>query len=499
MKRDPIKVYDARWESAEFSDAEVKRLFESTLLYGYELGIKAVTFGRDARLAAGRVMEIGVETALEAGFDVYVNPSPISTPHSYFNTLRISQEQHATMGLTVTASHNPAQYVGVKFTVPCVHAIGYDCGPMGGLRRVRELYHSPAHLPKRTRGKLTLIDFAEEYLDFSLKTAGVAAGSLAGLSVVIDAFNGSCGPEILRVLERAGASVRALRLIPDGTFPTGSPNPTSQGKMDGAVALAKETNADLLIGIDGDGDRLVFGDGRGILTAGFAFVPVLKTCLADADRSKGAPPVLYDPKVSPLALAEWGKLGAKPVLFRNGHSQIKDYMTTIGALAAAEESGHYYHRLRLGELVISGENSALTVLLMASALRADKQLMNRLWAMQDQVVTSGEFNYQFADDATRDAALKTVIDHFVRDHADIATTTADGIDLEGTCVNKGVKLDPGSVSLVPGWYSGYFRVATNERGVVRSYVSAGEKTTGQSVESICREILGGTFKGKIVE
>ncbi len=499
MNRDPIKVYDARWEAAEFSDAEVKRLFEATLLYAYELGVKAITFGRDARLSAGRVMDIGVETALEAGFDVYVNPSPISTPQSYFNTLRVSQDQHATMGLTVTASHNPASYVGVKFTVPCVHAIGYDCGPMGGLRRVRELYHSKAQPPHRARGRLTLIDFAEQYIDFSLETAGVKPGSLKGLSVVIDAFNGSCGPEMARVLERAGATARARRLIPDGTFPTGSPNPTSQGKMDGAVALAKETNADLVIGIDGDGDRLVFGDGRGILTAGFAFVPVLKSCLLTADQSKAAPPVLYDPKVSPLALAEWGKLGARPVLFRNGHSQIKDYMTTITALAAAEESGHYYHRLRLGDLVISGENSALTVLLMAQSLHADRDLMNRLWAMQDQVVTSGEFNYQFPDDATRDRALKAVIDHFVRDKADIATTTADGIDLQGTCVNKGVKLDPGSVALAAGWYSGYFRVATNERGVVRSYVSAGEKATGQAAESICREILGGTFKGQVVE
>jgi phosphomannomutase len=99
-----------------------------------------------------------------------------------------------------------------------------------------------------------------------------------------------------------------------------------------------------VIGVDGDGDRIVFGDRRGILTAGFAFVPILQTCLRGTTPHTPIP-VLYDPKVSPLALAEWGRLGALPVLFKKGHSQIKDYMTQIGAIAAAEESGHYYHRI----------------------------------------------------------------------------------------------------------------------------------------------------------
>src|SRR5690606_17213755 len=123
-----------------------------------------------------------------------------------------------------------------------------------------------------------------------------------------------------------------------------------------------EADCQAVIGVDGDGDRIVFGDRRGILTAGFAFVPILRACLESTQQAAGSgqraaapPPVLYDPKVSPLALAEWGKLGARPVLFRNGHSQIKDYMTRIGALAAAEESGHYYHRITLDGLTISGE------------------------------------------------------------------------------------------------------------------------------------------------
>jgi phosphomannomutase len=495
--RDPIKVYDARWEANEFSDAQVRRLFEATLLYGYELGCHAITFGRDARLAAGRVMEIGVEAALAAGFEVIVNPSPISTPQSYFNTLVHSLENRATLGLTVTASHNPAQYVGVKFVVPVVHAIGYDCGPAGGLTRVRELYHSDCHPPTGPRGTLKFVNRQQEYIRYAMKEARVEPGDLLGLTVVLDAFNGSAGPEIYECLTLAGANVRALRIVPDGSFPTGSPNPTSTGKMNAAIELAKEIGAQLVIGVDGDGDRIVFGDSRGILTAGFAFVPILQSCLATTSLKQ--PVALYDPKVSPLALAEWGKLGAKPVLFRNGHSQIKDYMTKQTALCAAEESGHYYHRMSLGDLTISGENSSLTILLLARAIARDAKHMDKLWSMEKQIVTTGEFNYQFADDATRDAALDAVVKMYVEEGATTATTTADGIDLQGTCVAKGVTLEPGAAKLALGWYSGYFRIATNEKGVVRSYLSAGEASVGKDVERRTRELLEQRFGGKTVE
>jgi phosphomannomutase len=494
--KDPIKVYDARWEATEFSDAEVTRLFQATFAYARLLKVDTVTLARDARLAAGRVMEIGIEQALKMGLRVFARMEPTSTPQSYFQTLWVSQEHPHCMGLTITASHNPARYVGVKFVIPPVQAIGQDCGPLNGLTRVRELYHSPEVFPEAPGGSLTLLDLDREYLDFSMKLAGVKPGELSGLKVVLDAFNGSCGPEMYRGLTKAGAQIVARKLVPDGHFPTGSPNPTSQGKMDGAVELAKQQKCHAVIGIDGDGDRIVFGDARGILTAGFAFVPILKTCLQGV---KTPVPVLYDPKVSPLALAEWGRLGAQCVLFRNGHSQIKDYMSRINAIGAAEESGHYYHRMTLGNLTISAENSLATVLMFLGALKKQPRLLDELWAMQDQVFTTGEMNYQFADDAHRDGAMDAIINSFKREGAHTQTATDDGIDLQGTCLEKGVKLTPGDVKLENGWLSAYIRASTNEKSVLRSYFSTGEAANGQRVETIARDLCGKQFGGKIVE
>jgi phosphomannomutase len=494
---DPIKVYDARWEIHEFDDAQVRRLFEATLAYGRLLGVDTVTLTRDARLGCARVLEIGIETALRQGFRVFARYEPISTPQGYYTTLWVSQQHPKTMGLGVTASHNPKQFIGIKFTVPTVHAIGLDCGPLGGLTKAREIYHSSETFPETAGGSLTVLDLTREYIRFSMAAAGVAQNDLRGLTVVLDAFHGSAGPEIHQALTSAGVSVLPRRLTPNGDFPTGSPNPTSQGKMDAAVALARQQRAHAVLGIDGDGDRIVFGDERGVLTAGFAFVPILRACLPAAAQTPA--PVLYDPKVSPLALAEWERLGGQPVLFRNGHSQIKDYMTRIGALAGAEESGHYYHRLALGPLAISGENSILTILLFLRALKEQPDLMDQLWALQDRVFTTGEFNYQFDSDRTRDLALSALVAHFVKDGATAATATPDGIDLEGTCLAKGVRLEPGSARLEPGWYSGYIRVATNEKAVLRSYFSAGDTNNGRQVEARARAILENEFHGRVID
>ncbi len=493
---DPIKVYDARWEAHEFDDAQVRRLFEATLSYARQLGVDTLVLTRDARLHAGRVLALAAETAVGGGFAVFVDPNPASTPQGYHTTLRIAADHPNVMGLTVTASHNPAGYIGVKFTVPVVQAIGFDCGPDGGLTRIRSIYHSDQQLPVSSTGQLAMVDQTDAYIRDSFEAAGLGEGDLADLRVVLDTMNGSAGPALHRALRLAGVQVVDHRLIPDGTFPTGSPNPTSQGKLDHAVKLAAEHDAHLLIGVDGDGDRLVFGDRRGILTAGFAFVPILRAMGVDPAQR---PPVLYDPKVNPLALAAWQQQGVDPMLFRNGHSQIKDYMTRIGAIAAAEESGHYYHRFTLGGHTVSYENSLLTVLLMLRALRDEPDLLDELWQQQARVFTTGEFNYQFADDTKRDAALDGLVAHFKAERATAATRAEDGSDLQGTCLSRGVDFADGQAKLADEWISGYIRVATNEKSVLRCYFSTGDHAFGRAIERQARALLEHQFGGQVIE
>ena len=499
--KDPIKTYDARWEVSEFNDSKVLRLFEATFGYARLIKVDTLVFARDARLGCARVMEIGIEAAVKSGFRVLVCFDPMSTPMSYFVAMQTNLQYPMTMGLTITASHNPKQYIGIKFTVPRVEAIGYDCGPLGGLTKIKELYHSRAFIPEiKTGGSLEVIKHpGEQYIQYSMKLDNILPGDLKGLKIVLDTFNGSSGPELYRALCLTGVDVIPLRLTPNGNFPTGSPNPTSQNKMDGAIQCAIAENADLVIGIDGDGDRIVFGDQKGIFSAGFVMITILKTIIDQHGFTEENHKVLYDPKVNPLALEKWAEMNVEPVLFRNGHSQIKQYMKENGVLAGAEESGHFYHSFRMWNLVVSGENSLYTILLFLRTVINQRSIIQNVREMQDQIYTSGEFNFHYADDQQTDAAMAAVIDFFKSDKAFMTTTSETGIDLEGTVVYKGIRFQYGKVELDNEWYAAYVRSATTERGVVRSYISSGDAVYGGLIKEKLVKILKYNFEGTEIE
>ncbi|MEI7524391.1 MAG: hypothetical protein WCJ95_08690 [Mariniphaga sp.] len=498
--KDPIKVYDARWEVSEFNDQQVARLFEATLGYARLIGVDTLVVTRDTRLGCARVMEIGIKLAVEAGFRLFVCFDPISTPLSYFVAMQTTINFPNTMGLTVTASHNPKQYVGIKYTVPTVEAIGYDCGPLGGLKKVKELYHEEGfNLEKVPGGSMTILENpVADYINYTFDLAGLKSNELKGLSIVLDTFNGSAGPELYRALEKAGVKITPFRLAPNGEFPTGSPNPTSQNKMNTALDLAIKNNTDLIIGIDGDGDRIVFGDQQGVFSAGFVMIPILKSILADSVNINPSK-VLYDPKVNPMALLKWADLNAEPVLFRNGHSQIKAFMKEAGAIAGAEESGHFYHQLPLGDLVVSGENSLYTILLFLKAVQGNKGIISEIRSLQDLIFTSGEFNFEFADDKVRDQAMNAVIQLFESDEARLTTHSENGDDLEGTVVYKGIEQQSGTITLHDDWYAAYVRTATNEKGVVRSYISSCDNRVGKALQEKIVSLLTSQFNGKEIE
>ena len=495
MKESPIKVYDARWEVEDFTHFEIEKLFLAACAYGRELNADTVAIARDARLGCPDVVEIAVDTARKAGFTVYLCQEPISTPQSYYNILRITEGHPEAMGWTITASHNPPSYIGVKFVVSPVRAIGRDSGPSGGLSRIQELYDvndNDIVVSGRSQGALRMINFTYDFIKDTLKWAGVEEGGLKRTSVVLDALNGSAGTEIYRALDLAGVEIIPLRLVVNGSFPSGAPNPISEGKLAEAVRLAGEREGSTVIGLDGDGDRIAFGNKDGLFSAGAAMIPVL-TMLKEMDPDSVGP-VLCDPKVDPLSLDAWSRTGFKPVLFRNGHSQIKEYMMKHKISAAAEESGHFYHRLQRKGLHVYCENSLLTILLFLKALQQYPEMFDSIKRITETVNTTGEMNYQFLSDLDRDDALSRSVSFLRDDGAAITETTREGIDLQGVAFVKGVDTQTNRV-IVDDWYCGFYRISTNEKSVARFYISSGsEKVLSElykRIQIICKDELSG--------
>ena len=237
---------------------------------------------------------------------------------------------------------------------------------------------------------------------------------------------------------------------------------------------------------------------RGVFSAGFVMIPILKSILSKSDSSLSSK-VLYDPKVNPMALLKWAELNAEPVLFRNGHSQIKSYMKEAGAIAGAEESGHFYHKLPYGDMVVSGENSLYTILLFLKSVHDNKAIIKEIRTFQDLIFTSGEFNFEFTNDTIRDEAMNAVLAIFENDQARLITHSENGEDLEGTVIYKGIEHQSGKISLLDDWYAACVRTATNEKGVVRSYISSCDDNVGKALTEKIVRLLTDQFEGKVIE
>jgi hypothetical protein len=153
----------------------------------------------------------------------------------------------------------------------------------------------------------------------------------------------------------------------------------------------------------------------------------------------------------------------------------------------------------MGKLQVSGENSLFTILLFLHAIKNEKEILHQVREMQDQVYVSGEFNYQFPDDKMRDQALAAVITIFESDRARLSTKSENGIDLEGTVVYKGVQIEKGKVTLEKSWYAAYIRTATNEKGVVRSYISASDAIYGEEIKNKIVRVLKYEYLGDEIE
>lgn len=500
MTDTPLKVYDARWETGDFSRMEIEKLFRSTCIYAEKLNIDTIVISRDARLGCPEVVEIAVKTARSSGFTVYLCQDPISTPQSYYNTLRITENHPNTMGWTITASHNPSSYIGVKFVISPVRAIGMESGPFDGLTDIEKIYFNgnrgDIHFKNSHYGKLFLINYSTDYVADSLEWASVSRNELQGMNVILNPMNGSAGTEVYNTLMAAGVNITALNLIVNGAFPAGAPNPTSKGKMNRAIELAGNQKNAIVIGLDGDGDRIIFGDKKGLFTAGTSMIPLLSRLKVIDPSTLGS--ALCDPKVDPSSLDNWSRLGYTPILFRNGHSQIKDYMRSRDISVAAEESGHFYHRIQKNNLTVYCENSLITILLFLKSIKENPVLLSDMRAIEDSVFTSREINYQFTDDMVRNKALNTAVSLLQKDNAVISSKTEEGIDLQGIAFLKGV--NPRTKRLEgKDWYSGFHRISTNEKSVARFYFSSGSESMCNKLTNEIRKVCENDLSGIRIE
>ena len=164
-----FKAYDIRTKSESLPKESSIRLLESIARYYREiLTVDTVILGRDARLAAPRLMEEALEIFPAFGLDVIVNPQS-STCQFYFSCM-----QHPSAGgIMFTASHNPGEYIGLKLIAPPLQALALGAGPKGGIAAIRDFYAAGSNKPSRKHEGEYIRRYLDQFIEYSRSLAGV--------------------------------------------------------------------------------------------------------------------------------------------------------------------------------------------------------------------------------------------------------------------------------------------------------------------------------------
>jgi phosphomannomutase len=295
------------------------------------IGARRIVVGRDMRPTGEALFTAFARGATEAGADV-TSIGMVSTDALYFAVGRYGFDG----GVMITASHNPAQYNGMKFTRAQAEAISLETG----LSQIRDAVVA-GNLPPAaaTPGSITerdiLDEFAEHCLSFIDRTA------VKPFKIAIDAGNGMAGETVPHVFKHLPCEVVPLYFELDGTFPNHPASPIEPENMVDLQALVRTSGADLGVAFDGDADRMFIVDEKGDLIDGSTV-----TALVALNTLKKHPSarILYNLICSRSVPELVKKAGGIPIRSQVGHSIIKKTMREQDIMFGGEHSGHFYFK-----------------------------------------------------------------------------------------------------------------------------------------------------------
>ena len=313
---------------------------------GTILAGKSVIVGGDVRRSTPSLKAKVSQGLVESGAEV-LDIGIVPTPVFYFARRCLGLEP----GVMVTASHNPAEFNGLKIVL----------GPLpiteDELRRVGDLAERGAFC--EGQGSIRALEIIPEYRRF-ISSVLPAEQQAHLVKTVIDCGNG-CNSELAPDLfRRFGFHIEELYCTPDGIFPNRNPNSADPGNLDGLIRTVRSAKADVGVAFDGDGDRVAFVDDRGRFLPGDKAIVIMARSLLTAHRGER---VVYDLKCSSIVPEAVAEAGGIPLAERSGHTFIRARMISENALFGAEISGHYFYR-DLG----GGDDGIYSALLMANML-----------------------------------------------------------------------------------------------------------------------------------
>ncbi len=348
-------------------------------------GDQTVVVGHDMRPTSPALAQAFAEGAAEAGAAV-IMIGLASTDGLYFASGHLG---HA--GAMFTASHNPAQYNGIKMCRAEAVPIGTDTG----LTEIRDLA-GRGDLPHAdVPGTISTVDLLEDYAAHLLSLVNVRGRRL---KVAVDAGNGMAGLTAPAVLGRLDLDVIPMYYELDGSFPNHEANPIEPANVADLQAKVRSEGADIGLAFDGDADRCFLIDERGEIVS----PSVLTALIAARELVKDPGGTIIHNLITSRAVAEIvAERGGTPIRSRVGHSYIKATMAETNAVFGGEHSGHFYFRD-----FWRADSGMLAALHALAALAEHDGTLSDLLAEYSRFSASGEINTTVKDQAAVLAELE---------------------------------------------------------------------------------------------
>ncbi|HEX9861209.1 MAG TPA: phosphomannomutase, partial [Nitrospirota bacterium] len=375
-----FKAYDIRGRVPDELDGPLA--YNIGRAYAEVVRPGAVVVGRDIRKSGEMITGELIRGLTDAGTDV-LDIGLCGTEQIYFSTFHL-QDKGVGGGIIVTASHNPADYNGMKFVREGARPISGDTG----LKDIEKLAMAGKFGPDASKGKVERLDTSRAYIDHLL--GYIEASKLPRYRVVMDAGNGCAGPVADVLAARLPVDIVRLHFDPDGEFPNGVPNPLLPENRVASAKSVVDSVADIGVAWDGDFDRCFFFDEKGEFIEGYYIVGLLARAILS---HKPGAKIIHDPRLTWNTVEVVKDAGGVPVMSKTGHAFIKERMRAEDAVYGGEMSAHHYFR----EFAYCDSGMIPWLLVLELMGKTGRKLSELVAEMSARYPISGEINRTIAD------------------------------------------------------------------------------------------------------
>ena len=368
-----------------------------------------VLVGRDCRVSSPEIHDALVEGLTDAGADVY-DLGLSTTPMVYFGTANYGFKA----SVQITASHNPAEYNGMKVSRENALPVGLDTG----LGQIKEWIDSGRETPAAARkGEVHPMDIHKDYINFMLKFKG----DYSNLNIAFDLSNGMSN---LFAKEIYGDKPAYIFDEMDGRFPNHEPNPLVAKNVESLRELVRKTGADVGVIYDGDADRVMFVDDQAQFVAPDLVIALMSKYFI-GERGEKNPRVLQEIRSSKAVGEYLRPLGVDLHTWRVGRAFAAPKLREIDGLWGGELAGHYYFRDFFYS--DSGLLASMIVLRIVAKLKEEGSSLSEAMSKIAKYRNSGEINFKLED---KKGAMDAVRDYFTSKEQPTASMDFDGYRVE---------------------------------------------------------------------